>query len=146
MSWYYSYVIESNRQGECFWLDHRGDLKHKEDLADDYIQTNVKEINYRKKTYSKWFFASEVTPETGIPEGDDLTDGMRENGVQEYKVPLGVKFHAPQFTASNYAEDLNGLTISDFVDNPARINWITEPTRMRVRRGNPLLPILVSTT
>ncbi|KAG6362993.1 hypothetical protein INS49_008088 [Diaporthe citri] len=136
------YIIESGRQGECFWLDHRGDLKHKQDLKEDYIGNTVKEMKYRKKTYSKWLWASEVLPEAGIPQGDDLTDGMRENEVDECKVPLGVKFHAPQFSAENYGDDLNGLTVSDFVNNPARINWITERSRKRVRGGNPLLPIL----
>ncbi|KAK7741555.1 hypothetical protein SLS63_001112 [Diaporthe eres] len=138
-----SYIIESGRQGECFWLDHRGDLTHKQDLKEDYIGKGVKEMNYRGvKDYSKWLWASEVVPEAGTPRGDDLTDGMRENGVDECKVPLGVKFHAPQFSAENYGEDLSGLTVSDFVNNPARINWITEPSRRRVRGGNPLLPIL----
>lgn len=146
MSWYYSHIIDSGRPGECFWLDHRGDLKHKKDLEEDYIGNTVKELNHRKKEYPKWLWASEVLQETGTPVGNDLTDGMRENGVQNCRVPLGVKFHAPQFTASKYGDDFNNLTISDFVDNPARIHWIMEPMRKRVRGGNPVLPILVSKT
>lgn len=148
MSWYYSYIFESGREGgECFWLDHRGDLKHKKDLEEDYIGNTVKELSYHKKESPKWIWAANVLQETGIPEGDDLTDGMRENGVHEYKVPLGVKFHAPQFCAAKYGEnleDLANLTVSDFVDNPARMKWITEPTRKNVRGGNLVLPILVS--
>lgn len=148
MSWYYSYVIASGRRegGECFWLDHRGDLKHKKDLEEDYIGKIVKEMDYRPKEYPKWLWAADAQQEDGIPEGEHLTEGMRENGVHEYKVPLGVKFHAPQFSAGNYGDDLDNLTLSDFVDNPARIYWFTEPTRMRVRGGNPLFPILVSGT
>lgn len=147
MSWYYSYIVESGRDhGECFWLDHRGDLKHKKDLEEDYIGNTVKELDYHKKDYPKWLWAENVEPETGIPEGDDLTDEMRDNGVHDYKVPLGIKFHAPQFTAGNYDDDLDNLTISDFVDNPARMHWITQPARKNLRGGNPVLPILVSRT
>lgn len=147
MSWYYSYIVESGRDhGECFWLDHRGDLKHKKDLEEDYIGNTVKELDYHKKDYPKWLWAENVEPEAGIPEGDDLTDEMRENGVHDYKVPLGIKFHAPQFTAGNYDDDLDNLTISDFVDNPARMHWITQPARKNLRGGNPVLPILVSRT
>lgn len=145
MSWYYSYIIEDGRDhGECFWIDHRGDLKHKKDLEEDYIGNNVKELNYHKKQYPKWLWASEVLPEEGIPGDEEITAKMRENGVPEYKVPLGVKFHAPQFSAKNYGDRLDELSVSDFVDNPARIDWITEFSRKKVRGGNPLLPILVS--
>lgn len=81
---------------------HRGDLKHRKDLEEDYVGNTVKELNYRKKEYSKWLWASNVPPEAGALKGDDPTDGLGENGVLEYKVPLGVKFHAPQFCAGKY--------------------------------------------
>lgn len=148
MSWFYSFIVDSDRDhGECFWLDHRGDLKHTKDLEEEYIGAYVKELGTKpKKEYPDWLYASKVLPEAGIPEGADLTKEMRLNGVHDYKVPLGVKFHGPQFTAGNYDANFNGLTIPDFVENPAKIKWIMEPMRKNVRGGNPALPILVGKT
>lgn len=150
MSWYYSFIDDVSRPdgGECFWLDHRGDLTHKKDRAEEYIGAKVKHMGKepKKEHGQDWLWAGNVQPEAGLPEGDDLTDGMRENGVHKYEVPLGVKFHAPGFNLGNYGDDFDDLTLSDIVDNPARINWITEPMRKNVRGGNPSLPILVSRT
>lgn len=147
MSWYYSFVISSEHKddGTCFWLDHRGDLKHEKDLEEEYIGANLKELGRKpKKEYPDYLWAANVLPEEGIPEGEDLNEGMRENGVHEYKVPLGVKFRAPAFMRSNYGENIDDLTVDDFVDNPGRIRWITEPSRKNVRGGNEVLPIFVS--
>lgn len=147
-SWYYSFIVDSGRPegGECFWLDHRGDLTHKKDRAEEYIGAKVNDLGKQpKKEHGQdWLWAGNVRPEAGIPEEKDLTDGMRENGVHLYEVPLGVNFHAPGFNVQNYGDNYDGLTVSDFVDNPARMHWITEPTRRNVRGGNPNLPILVS--
>lgn len=147
-SWYYSYIVDVGRRdgGECFWLDHRGDLTHKKDLEEEYIGAQVKDMGKepKQKDGQDWLWAGNVPPEAGIPEGDDLSDGMRENGVHQYNVPLGVKFNAPQFNTEYYGPDFDNLTLSDIIDNPARINWITEPIRKNVRGGNPSLPILVS--
>jgi len=146
MSWYYSYIFGSGRKddGACFWLDHRGDLKHTKDLEEEYIGASLDDLGRKpREDYPDYLWAANVLPETGIPEGDKLTDGMRENGVHKYKVPLGVKFHAPAFVAGSYETD--NFTVSDFVDNPGKLRWIMEPTRENVRGGNPVLPILVST-
>lgn len=149
MSWYYSYVFSSDRRddGSCFWLDHRGDLKHKKDLQEEYVTEGLGKGFGKKpdlKNFPAYLWAAEVIPEAGIPEGEDLNEGMRENGVHEYKVPLGVKFRAPAFLRSTYGADYDNLTLDDFVTNPGRIRWITEPTRKNVRGGNEALPIFVS--
>lgn len=148
MSWYYAFVYDSDsRQQECFWLDARGDLKHKKDLEEQWFHKQVKAIT-GKEEYYDWLNPTRVIPETGIPEGDRLTEGMRENGVHEYKVPMGVKWHVPAFKAGKYridGDNVNNLTQDDFVQNPAKMNWFMEPMRRKVRGGNPVLPILVST-
>ncbi|POS79253.1 hypothetical protein DHEL01_v202343 [Diaporthe helianthi] len=143
-SWVF-YVLTSDRKddGTCFWLDHRGDLKHKEDLEEEYVTADLPKLGRKPKPgYPDYLWASKVLPETGIPEGDDLNRGMLENGVHGYKVPLGVKFHAPTFLADSYGDNFDNLTQNDFVTNPGKIRWITEPSRKNVRRGNPVLPIM----
>lgn len=147
MSWYYAFVYDSDsRQQECFWLDARGDLKHKKDLEEDWFLRQVKAHTGTDRV-TEYLDPKKVVPETGIPEGDRLTEGMRENGVHEYKVPMGVKWHVPAFKAGKYridGDNVNNLTQDDFVQNPAKINWFMNPLRRSVRGGNPVLPILVS--
>lgn len=149
MSQHYSYTFGPNRNdpGECSWLDHRGDLKHKKDLEEEYIAASIEDMGKdRKKNQIRpdYFWSSKVLPETGIPKGDKLTDGMRENEVHEYKVPLGVKFLAPAFkTGSNDVNPAN-LDISNFVSSHGSLRWIMEPQRQNIRGGNEVLPILVS--
>lgn len=152
MSWYYSYVYDSDaRQRECFWLDHRGDLTHKKDLEEEYIGAAIEELGRKPNPlhlefpmYPKHLWAQNVVPEAGIPEGDRLTEGMRENGVHEYRVPMGVKWHTPVFVPKHYDPNFNNLTVDDFVTNPGKINWIMNPIHRNMRGGNPVLPILVS--
>lgn len=148
MSWYYSYIYDSDsRQRECFWLDHRGDLTHKKDLEEEYIGAAVGSLGRKpNRFYPDTLYAQNVVPETGIPSGDDLNQGMRENGVADYKVPMGVKWHTPAFVPRKYGPNFNNLTVEDFVTNPGKINWIMNPLRRNVRGGNPVLPILVSLT
>lgn len=147
MSWYFSFVYTSDaRQRECFWLDHRGDLRHTQDLEEEYLGASIGALSKSVKSwYPDYFWAKNVVPETGIPEGDLLTEGMRENGVDDYKVPLGVKWHLPSFVPQNYGKDFDNLTVEDFVTNPGKMEWITKPMHRNVRGGNPVLPILVST-
>lgn len=157
MSWYFSYVYDSDsRQQECFWLDHTGSLKGEEV---DWIYKSIRESGKGPKTYLPLWTSPKgpdwvvppnlkrdnIIPEAGIPEGDHLTEGMRENGVADYKVPMGVKWHVPALRAGNYGDNIDNLTIDDFALNPAKMRWITSPSRRSVRGGNPVLPILVST-
>lgn len=149
MSWYYSYTFgpDRNDPGECFWLDHRGDLKHRKDREEEYIGASIKDMGREPNQDWMWpdyLWASNVLPEDGIPEGDRLTEGMRENGVHEYKVPLGVKFLAPAFKSGNHDVNPADLDVSDFVSSPGRLRWIMEPSRQNVRGGNEVLPIVVS--
>lgn len=148
MSWYYSHVFDSGSNlRECFWLDHRGDLTHKKDLEEEYIADPVGSLGRTpRKDYPDYLWAANVVPEEGIPEGDDLNEGMRKNRVHEKRVPLGVKWHAPAFKAQYYNDTFNGLAVDDFVTNPAKLNWIMDPIHRSVRGGSPVLPILVSTT
>lgn len=147
MSWYYSYIYDSDgRQRECFWLDHRGDLKHKKDLEEEYIGAALDALGRKPtKYYPDYLWAANVVPEAGIPEGQDLTEGMRENGVADYRVPLGVKWHTPAFKPGNYGPGFDNLTVDDFVTNPGKINWIMDPMYKNKRGGNPVLPLLVRT-
>lgn len=147
MSWYFSYIYASDaRQRECFWLDHRGDLKHKQDLKEEYIGASVGALGKKpNKSYPQYLWAGTVVPENGIPEGDRLTEGMQENGVQDYKAPMGVKWHTPAFVPQNYGPNYDNLTVEDFVTNPGKINWIMNPMHENMRGGNPVLPLLVST-
>ncbi|KAG8162250.1 hypothetical protein KVR01_008015 [Diaporthe batatas] len=140
---FYAYTSDKKSDGACFWLDHRGDLKHTKDLEEEYIGANLDQLGRKpKKEYPSYLWASNVKPETGLPEGEDLNGGMRENGVHEYKVPLGVKFKAPSFFRGSYGDELDNMTVDDFVTNPAKIRWITRPTRKKVRGGNEVLPIM----
>ncbi|KAL2291418.1 hypothetical protein FJTKL_12822 [Diaporthe vaccinii] len=142
MSWYFSYVYDSDsRQQECFWLDHRGDLKHKEDLEEDWLLKTI-HSKMPKSIPPTWALTTNVIPEAGIPEGDRLNDGMRENGVPDYKVPMGVKWHVPALKAAKYGDNIDNLTIDDFALNPAKMHWFTSPMWDSVRRGNPVLPIM----
>jgi hypothetical protein len=144
MSWYFSHLWGKDRldEGVCFWLDHRGDLKHTEDREEEYIGGSIEDLaRDPKEFYPHHLWADNVEPETGIPEGENLNEGMRKNGVHEYKAPLGIKFHAPAFTVAT--EDLPDLTVDDFVKHPGRMKWITEPSRKNVRGGSPVLPIVV---
>lgn len=95
MSWHYSYTFAAHRNdpGECFWLDHRGDLRHRKDLEEEYIGTSIKDMGREPNEgwmWPKYLWASEVLPEAGIPEGDRLTDGMRENGVMNTRFRWGL--------------------------------------------------------
>lgn len=147
MSWYHSFIFDTDgRNRECFWLDHRGDLTHKKDLEEEYIASAVEALGRNpRKDYPSRLWAANVVPEDGIPEGDNLNEGMRENGVQDYRVPLGVKWHAPAFMPRDYTK-VEDLKVQDFVANPAKMNWIMNPMHKNVRRGNPVLPIIVSTS
>lgn len=129
------------------WLDDRGDLEHKQDLKEEFIGAAVEALGRKEVTkwYPEYLWDSKVVPETGIPEGDRLTEGMRENGVQDYKVPMGVKWHTPAFVPRNYGPKYDNPTVEDFVTNSGKINWIMNPMHKNVRGGNPVLPILVST-
>ncbi|KKY34511.1 putative ankyrin repeat protein [Diaporthe ampelina] len=66
---------------------------------------------------------------------------MREHGVDDYKVPMGVKWHTPVFVPRNY-DNVGDLTVEDFVTNPGKMSWIMNPIHKNVRRGNPVLPLL----
>lgn len=158
MSWYFGYVYDSDsRQQECFWLDHAGSLKGEEvdwvhestknRLAGSYIPpwTSPKTPDWVVPPDLKGKWNPSVIPEAGIPEGDHLTEGMRENGVADYKVAMGVKWHVPALKAGKYGDNIDNLTLDDFTLNPAKMHWITSPSRRTVRGGNPVLPILVST-
>lgn len=160
MSWYFSYVYDSDtRQQECFWLDHTGSLKGEEvDWISEAVHDRVPEsfppiwavpkspdwVVPPKGVDPKHWPPNRI-PEAGIPEGDRLTEGMRENGVADYKVAMGVKWHAPALKAGKYGDNIDNLTLDDFTLNPAKMHWITSPSRRSVRGGNPVLPILVST-
>lgn len=160
MSWYYGYIYDSDsRQQECFWLDHTGSLKGEEI---DWIVRSVHDkapksyvapwaspkapdwvVPPNLKPETKW--GPYLIPEAGIPEGDRLTEGMKKNGVADYKVAMGVKWHVPALKAAKYGDNIDNLTLDDFTLNPAKMHWITSPSRRSVRGGNPVLPILVST-
>lgn len=160
MSWYFSYVYDSDsRQQECFWLDHTGSLKGEEF---DWVWESVHGRMSRSSSIfippwtspktPDWVVPPDmknwgpfVIPEAGIPEGDHLTEGMRENRVADYKVAMGVKWHVPALKAGKYGDNIDNLTLDDFTLNPAKMHWITSPSRRSVRGGNPVLPILVST-
>lgn len=150
MSWYFSYIYDSDsRQQECFWLDHSGRLKGEKT---DWVKKITHE--HAPNSFAPWWADPEragtepgagIIPEAGIPEGDLLTEGMRENGVADYKVPMGVKWHVPALKAGKYGDNIDNLTLSDFTLNPAKMHWITSPLHRSVRGGNPVLPILVRT-
>ncbi|KAJ0103942.1 nkyrin repeat protein [Diaporthe amygdali] len=89
-----------------------------------------------------WGRAANIIPEDGIPEGDRLNEGMRKNEVDQYRVPLGVKFHLPSYKVPNYGDRLDDFSLDDFVLNPARQLWFYNSLRKRVRRGNPVLPLM----
>lgn len=149
MSWYFGYVYDSDsRQQECFWLDHTGSLNDEEV---NWVYKSIVESGVAPKAWlPEWTFPRAPTRdpkkmEAGIPEGDRLTEGMRENGVADYKVAMGVKWHVPALKAGKYGDNIDNLTLDDFTLNPAKMHWITSPSRRTVRGGNPVLPILVST-
>lgn len=144
MSWYLSYIFDSDsRQQECFWLDHAGSLRGEEvDWIGEITRDRAPE-----SFAPYWAVPTKAKdlPEAGIPEGDHLTEGMKENGVADYKVAMGVKWHVPAYKAGKYGDNIDNLTVDDFTRNPAKMNWITSPLHRTVRGGNPVLPILVST-
>lgn len=148
MSWYYSNIYDSDAaMRECFWLDHRGTLKHDQDLKEEFIASPIPALGHKqRKEYPSYLWASSVVPEDGIPLGDDLTEGMRANEVDQYRVPLGLKILLPAFKRATYRDSFDEMTVDDFVFNPGKLHWIYNSLLQRVRRGNPVLPIVVSTT
>ncbi|KAI3391304.1 hypothetical protein diail_7611 [Diaporthe ilicicola] len=149
MSWYHSHTYGGDgRPQECFWLDHRGTLKHDQDRKEEYILADndfpykYRDPSKKATEYISWLKASSVDPEDGIPTGSELLEGMRANEVDQYRVPLGVKFHLPSYKRSTYPRNFDSLTLDDFVFNPGKLDWIYNSLVQRVRRGNPVLPIL----
>lgn len=119
-------------------------MKHKKDLEEEYIGASVEALGRKPtKHYPDYLWAANVVPEAGIPEGQNLTEGMRQNGVADYKVPLGVKWHTPAFVPGNYGPNFGNLTINDFVTNPGKIDWIMDNSHKNKRGGNPVLPLMV---
>ncbi|KAL1858762.1 hypothetical protein Daus18300_009896 [Diaporthe australafricana] len=128
---------------ECFWLDHRGTLKHDQDLKEEFVADPIHALGHKqRKEYPAYLWASSVIPEAGIPQGDDLTEGMRVNEVDQYRVPMGVKFLLPAFKRATYADNFDEMTVDDFVHNPGKLHWFYRSSEQRVRRGNPVLPIV----
>lgn len=144
MSWYFSHVYDSDgHQRECFWLDHKGNLDTHQDKKDEYIVKDIKKIGITpKEKFPKWLWAHDVIEPDGVPSGADLTEGMKTNGVDQGRTPLGVTFFLPAFKAGNYkTETLGNLTINDFTGNMGKLKWINTWFK---QGDNPVIPFLVS--
>lgn len=76
----------------------------------------------------------------GTPTGKDLTEGMIKNGVDQGRVPLGVKFFLPALRGNNYKEgQIENMTLFDIAGNPGKVRWITEAMH---KFESPFLPII----
>lgn len=142
MSWYLSHVYDSEgHQRECFWLDHKGNLDTQKDKKDEYIVKDIKHIGgIPKKDFPEWLWAHDVIEPNGVPSGPDLTEGMKMNGVDQGRTPLGVTFFLPAFKAMSY-KNLTNLGIDDFTRNMGKIKWIGDWLK---QGDNPVIPIMVS--
>lgn len=102
----------------------------------------VKRIGVKKINFPSWLWASDVKQEEGIPTGEQLTQGMKDLGVDRGRVAQAVKIFLPAFKANNY-KSLQNISTTDIASNPAKLKWFQGdviPTRFK---NNLVLPYLV---
>lgn len=151
VSWYHAHVVDSHgNQRYCFWLDHAGNLDSTQDKEDEYLAGpkgpgrigNALPKMAKPHNWPKWLWASDVLDEEGIPTGDELTEGMKKNGVDKGKTPLGVKFMAHAFQPEPYfSANRTNMTLDDFAAHPAKVNWLFDTLH---EGNNSAFPIFVS--